>query len=192
MVRDINVASWTALGQMVMILSNAMVSFHISYKFVEGEIFNRASKVIGGCIFLASRQLDNTTNLMEKWFTKQWRFPAEEPVAWNVVSLRIFLAASDVNAIQVNFLERVKTSFGFESLKGRRSKTIRPCHLESHLKKNIDSSINIQNSKFKSTIGTMLCIKLSSSTSFVSCSDNSVISLMWYSSRNERFGVSLR
>ena len=54
MVRDINVASWTALGQMVMILSNAMVSCHISYKFVEGEIFNRASKVIGGCIFLAS------------------------------------------------------------------------------------------------------------------------------------------
>lgn len=29
-----------------------------------------------------------------------------------------FLAACDVNAIQVNFLERVKTSFGFESLKG--------------------------------------------------------------------------
>ena len=29
-----------------------------------------------------------------------------------------FSAACDVNAIQVNFLERVKTSFGFESLKG--------------------------------------------------------------------------
>ena len=57
MVRVINVASWTALGQMVMILSNAMVGIHISYKFVEGEIFYRASKVIGACIFLASRQL---------------------------------------------------------------------------------------------------------------------------------------
>lgn len=53
MVRDINVASWTALGQMVMILSNAMVGIHISYKFVEGEIFYRASKVIGACIFFS-------------------------------------------------------------------------------------------------------------------------------------------
>ena len=57
MVRDINVASWTALGQMVMILSNAMVGFHTSYKFVEGEIFNRVFKVNCARIFLASRQL---------------------------------------------------------------------------------------------------------------------------------------
>ena len=76
MVRDINVASWTALGQMVMILSNAMVGIHISYKFVEGEIFYRASKVIGACIFFSVTTTFNwfliktraifSTNLMEK------------------------------------------------------------------------------------------------------------------------------
>ena len=107
MVRDINVASWTALGQMVMILSNAMVGIHISYKFVEGEIFYRASKVIGACIFFSVTTTFNwfldSRHLLDqsdgKVIHQTMTFSRVRTGSMKRSFFAFFLAACDVNAI---------------------------------------------------------------------------------------------